>query len=584
MFGTKLFRGVGYPTPLSIPDETTCLLIQVPADPEWWALVFGVLYTLTLEWNWQQFEGGLDRDVAAAAWQVMLEAAMELSETTNACPVFPSVPTPYWDDTNGDDADDDAPPDDQPWYGEILTDGVTWVEQVGIWAITGFVAVAATPAAAIAFLPFANRFVLAFHQHTLGGIVRVLVDAVEILVVDTYGATDGVIEATVSIPSGTMGFAAFDEEDPPVLWVAMSEDVNPGVEGDPNIQVIRKRLNQAEVTPANTRWDETCDCVQQTSDGGETWTDSPTQDPRTSVLFQVPARTGGDPQCDSAQQMHDRIKNMLDAIITSSDILQAINAVVGVVSIFFFEFGIVIEAIWAIVGAIFAVGTTTLDAALTEEVYDDLLCIFYCEIAGDGTVDQARYDTIVARVNAEIDAVAAFAITSALDSIGFVGLTNAGALGEVTGDCEDCDCGWCEEFDFTISDYGGIATLYGEWESGVGWKATVVTGSVKSLIMNIPLGAEFDVRHYEAETCFTVTPSGMGTTRYVAVRHDATVLNGQSEVSTLGCAPQGNDGVWDTTNNLYFNPSGTVPGGDIIVTRARLSGFGTPPGIGVDCT
>lgn len=467
MFGEKKFTGVGFPTPVSIPDETTCLLVQVPADPAWWALFVGVLYQQTLVWNWRQFEGGIEPSEAAAKWQEILDQALDIASVSSDCDY--DVPAPYWDDSDASDADDEGTVVEQPWYGEIINEGVTWREQVGIWAITAFLAVAATPAAAIAFLPFANKFVLAFKQHSLGAIVKVLIDGVEMATVDTYAPTDGVTNVTISLPAPA-GFRAFDV-DAPVLWVMNTGTANPAVEGTPTMAVIRKRLDQTEVTPSNLRWNVDCDCVQQTPDNGSTWIDSPTQDPRSSTIFQVPLRTTGDVRCDSAQQMHDQIKSMLDAIIASSSILQAINAVVGIVSLFFFEIGIVIEALWAIVTAVFGVGTTVLDAALDTTAYDQLLCILYCEIGADGSVDLDQFDTIAGRVNAEINTVAAFAITSAMQTIGFVGMTNAGALGEVTGDCAGCDCGWCQAWDFLPSDGGYAAFFYASvWTLGEGWR------------------------------------------------------------------------------------------------------------------
>lgn len=469
MFGEKRFSGVGFPTPLSIPDETTCLLIQVPADPAWWALMVGVLYTLTLEWNWQQYEGGITRDEAAAAWQTILDNALDIASISASCDY--DVPAPYWDDESADDADDEGTVVDQPWYGEIVNEGVTWREQVGIWAITAFLAVAATPAAAIAFLPFANKFVLAFKQHSLGAIVKVLIDGVEMATVDTYAPADGVKNVTISLPAPAMGFRAFDV-DSPVLWVVNTGEANPSVEGTPTMAVIRKRLDTTEVTPSNLRWNEDCNCVQQSPDNGTTWIDSPTQDPRFSTIFQVPARSTGDVQCDSAQQMHDRTKNALDALIASSSVLQAINSVVGLVALFMFEIGIIIEAIWAIVTAIFGVGTTVLDAALDATAYEQLLCIFYCEIGADGTVTEEQYNNIIDRINAEINTVAAFAFTTFLSGIGWVGLTNAGALGEVTGDCSECECAHCFEIDFTITDGTefGFVGQGGTWAAGVGWQ------------------------------------------------------------------------------------------------------------------
>src|SRR3954471_1212780 len=144
-FGEKKFTGVGYPTPVTIPEGTTCLILQVPASAEWWALVVGVLYTLTLEWNWQQFEGAMTREEAAERWFQMFDDALALASVGEECSAV--IPAPYWDEDSGDDADDSAPTDDQPWYGILIPgeSGLTWQEQVSVWIVTAFVAYAATP-------------------------------------------------------------------------------------------------------------------------------------------------------------------------------------------------------------------------------------------------------------------------------------------------------------------------------------------------------------------------------------------------------------------------------------------------------
>ena len=67
MFGDKEFgKHTGFPTPVDTPDETTCLMIQVPANAAWWAIYVGLLYSLLEEDSWQQFEGGMTREDAAA--------------------------------------------------------------------------------------------------------------------------------------------------------------------------------------------------------------------------------------------------------------------------------------------------------------------------------------------------------------------------------------------------------------------------------------------------------------------------------------------------------------------------------------
>lgn len=579
MFGEKLFGGVGYPTPLSIPDETTCLLIQVPANDEWWALMVGVLYTLTLEWNWQQFEGGIERDEAAAKWQEILDNALDIASISNECSL--DVPAPYWDDTDAADADDQAAVNDQPWYGEIVNEGVTFEEQIKIWLITGFLAIAATPAAAISFLPFANRFVLAFKQHSLGAKVKVFLEGIEMIAVDTYAPVDGVLNVPVSIPAAA-GLMAFDA---PTMWVVMSEEVNPAVIGAPSMQVIRKRLDQTDVTPENLRWNEDCDCVQQTPDNGTTWVDSPSQDPRTSTIFQVPPRTDGDPQCDSAAQMKARVKNMLDAVIASSSILQAINGVVGIVAVFMFDFGIIVEAIWAIVSAIFSIGTTVLDAALTDPVYDALQCIFFCRISTDGSCDQDQYDAILSDVALLIGGVAGDAITLALSSIGTVGLSNAGALGEITGDCSGCECEWCVTWDFTISDGsadGWVINGQGEYVDGEGYRGTFIS-SVSQRALYIYLPCSIDQLTFASFEFTKAGGSGTNNVNNFRLYHlpDITAENLDNTFgSDLTKELTGDFGIIDEVDiNLNSGDFAAL----IVVTHVTLKGFGTPPGIGTAC-
>jgi len=203
MFGTKLFRGVGYPTPEDIPDETSCLILQIPANTAWWALVTGLLTTLSMEWQWQQFEGGLDRDVAAARWQTMVEDALDIAANTNTCGVT-SVPTPFWDDDA--DVDDQAEPDIQEWYGtvsdpEAPPGELTFVENAAIWGFTGLLAVATWEvgaAPAILFHTIAPRFVLATRRGDVGEIIRILVDGEEAARVDTSAYSEGdVIETAI---------------------------------------------------------------------------------------------------------------------------------------------------------------------------------------------------------------------------------------------------------------------------------------------------------------------------------------------------------------------------------------------------
>ena len=188
MFGDKEFgKHTGFPTPVDTPDETTCLMIQVPANAAWWAIYVGLIYSLLEEDSWQQFEGGMTREDAAADSVTTLEIRFAPPQT-DACGIA-DVPAPYWDDA--EDSDDQAPPDTQVWYGDIVSG--SFVENVENWAIAGFIAAACQPAAALYFLTIAPRFRLAWKTADIGGIVRVFIDAEDYGTVDTAAGSEGIL-------------------------------------------------------------------------------------------------------------------------------------------------------------------------------------------------------------------------------------------------------------------------------------------------------------------------------------------------------------------------------------------------------
>lgn len=144
---------------------------------------------------------GTDSEIAAAQSTAATIIAM-MEEGVCAA----GYPTPYWDE--GQDVDDDLPADTQPWYGEVTNpeappDELDFVEQAGIWGITGFIAYSGQIGAAIAFHSIAPAFVLAWHRGDIGEIWRVIVDAAEVGQVDTTSAAvNDVIEMPVAAGAG----------------------------------------------------------------------------------------------------------------------------------------------------------------------------------------------------------------------------------------------------------------------------------------------------------------------------------------------------------------------------------------------
>lgn len=370
-------------------------------------------------------------------------------------PVPQEVEAPYWDEDTGDDADDSAPKDEQPWYGLLIPgeSGLTWQEQISVWIVTAFVAVAGTPAAAIVFLPLAKRMILAFRAHDLGGIVKVFIDGAEAGQVDTYSADPNIVEMPLVVPPGVGGMGAAD--DIHTLWVSMSEDVNPAVTGTPNIQVIRKRLWEGEITPINQRYSSDCNCFEATFDDGATWVRTDAIDPRSNPALLMPP-AGGDAQCAAAGGMVELVRQTVDAVLHANEIVGAANAVLAVITVLSGGAGLLIDLIIVLVEALLAIGGVVLSEAFDEDAYARLLCIFYCGTDTDGTVTEAGFAKMQALLNDEPNVIVYDAVQVMFNTWGFVTLQNAGVkFADDTADCTSCDCGWSKTWDWTTNDYSG---------------------------------------------------------------------------------------------------------------------------------
>jgi len=344
MFGNKEFENVGYPTPEDTPTESTCLILNIPANSAWWSVFTGLLLVLTDESAWQQFDGGMTPEEAAADAEIIVFDALDFAATENTCAT--SVPAPYWDDADAADADDEESVETQEWYGDvtIVDDELTFFENLQIWVIAGFVMLAATPLAAITFIPIAQRFTLAFKKHDLGGIIRAFVDGIEVNQSDTYATSDSVGTMSIAIPP-SMGLMAA-EDTPHTLTLVMSEDYNPAITGTPNIQLFRQRLSEADFSPTSLRYDAGTDEVQYTPDGGTTWNAAPESDPRHSLTLRLPPRTGTDIRCDSAANMvkwlHDFLDQLIAAGTTAGEVLFVVNLLLEWLELLSGLFGVII--------------------------------------------------------------------------------------------------------------------------------------------------------------------------------------------------------------------------------------------------
>lgn len=220
--------------------------------------------------------------------------------------------------------------------------------------------------------------------------------------------------------------------------------------------------------------------VLQFFDGG-TWIPLPEgdgDDPMDGVLepqWTTPP-TGQTGNCLAAENITALLQSQVlewSAALTAGAIALGIATIItGVLSAFFIPPAT--PAILSFGTVLIGIGASGLESAFTTEVYDRFKCIVNCHAESDGSITVDDYDAIIADIEAETG-TAWELIPTWMSFLGAVGVTRAAASAGITsGDCDDCLCGWCHTFDFTVDDQDFIANtspqLRAVYVAGVGWK------------------------------------------------------------------------------------------------------------------
>ena len=234
--------------------------------------------------------------------------------------------------------------------------------------------------------------------------------------------------------------------------------------------IIRRKLDPDTVYPSTLRYDADTDTVQSLVNGD--WVDNPEADPRHQTTF--PPRITSDPACDAAQSVTDALKGQIAGVVEAIDNASTLFTIAGVIlSIFTFgTFGVFISLALAAADSMVGYGSTAINAALTDPVWDQFKCILDCIMDGSGRITASDLTEIEAQVTSDIGGIGAIIINQMLSLAGEGGVNNLAAIGTSTGDCDDCGCveEWCYDFDFTISDWSSFVTVsLGTWVGGTGW-------------------------------------------------------------------------------------------------------------------
>jgi len=231
-------------------------------------------------------------------------------------------------------------------------------------------------------------------------------------------------------------------------------------------------------------YDPDCDCIMWTPAPGVDPVENPALDPRHADGFRFPPNTAEDQQCQAAANMTRFISDLIAETILVVDTAGTAEGVVAILLPFLVElgpFGILIDLVLGLAFILFSAGAAAISAAFTSDVYDQLTCIFFCNIESDGTVTADELTQITADISMQIGGLVSTVLAAMFFLMGEVGLSNAGAVGEAPADCDECACAWC----YTWLDGAGFdppwSLDFGSYDSGadelLGTNTTPSTGN-----------------------------------------------------------------------------------------------------------
>jgi len=174
-----------------------------------------------------------------------------------------------------------------------------------------------------------------------------------------------------------------------------------------------------------------------------------TNDPRLMGMILAPPPPGppsDQKRCNAAESARTILKAASEEVLNNIDAWASMSSVILAITAFLAEYlgqvGLILSALaLAIAYAVYLLGRAALLAALTDEVWDTLMCIFYCNFEQDGSCTEQGWQQIKQDVFEQIGGIAEVWLWNIVNGLGPIGLTNAGWLNPgAVGDCAACVC------------------------------------------------------------------------------------------------------------------------------------------------
>lgn len=246
-----------------------------------------------------------------------------------------------------------------------------------------------------------------------------------------------------------------------------------------------------------------CDCdiplvriqdgvYQESDDGGVTWHDAPTHDPRNRIprIPPIPSPDADNAQCAYADSVINHFKEgFVDLLEEGQTAEELLGFLTGIAEAIFGPLtgpiGWIIPALFAIATAIVAIGISAVTVAFTPDVWDELRCLIFSNINDDGSFSKSQVDAIYAGIPG--GAVVEVVLHSWIAALGATGMTNAAHLGLGSSTiicCPECSADMWSIVSYDGHNVGSILSMGSNWiivqgsshpDFGTPWNAMIQT-------------------------------------------------------------------------------------------------------------
>lgn len=321
--------------------------------------------------------------------------------------------------------------------------------------------------------------------------------------------------------------------------------------------------------------------LQSSTDGGVTWEDDPSADPRNSAPLapQIPGAPSDSIRCAAANNVRDQYENMRDntiALLTGgTTVLLLVAALVGAIggilaiSVVGVTFGVLL---FSLAGALLSLTPESVAEQIDSAALNQFRCIVYCHMNESGRLESGGFDAILTDIASQFSGFPETFFYSITASLQEIGIENAATMGTASAtDCGGCACSgeWCHEFNFLADDGDWEirpGAPYGQWILGQGFVGTAA-GSGVSVVASRTLSG-FTINHIEYDVVFAGTGNAV------------IIIDNSVAVASFSDIPTGHYS-WDGTvsgTDVTINPSsGAAQGADCAITWIRFAGTGTNP-------